>query len=77
MTVVERLREAVARMPFVDNDGNAFSVTISAGVAVYPENGRSQSEILQRGDEALYLAKSNGRNRIQLACANDIWRKVG
>ncbi|PTW55777.1 diguanylate cyclase (GGDEF)-like protein [Breoghania corrubedonensis] len=77
LTVAERLREAVSRVPFVDNDGNEFSVTISAGVAVYPECGRSRGEILQRGDEALYAAKSSGRNRIQLACANDAWRKAG
>ncbi|MEI2384587.1 diguanylate cyclase [Breoghania sp. JC706] len=77
MTVAERLREAVARIPFVNNEGADFSVTISAGIATYPECGRSRGEILQRSDEALYAAKTGGRNRIQFASANDAWRKAG
>ncbi len=75
MSVAERLREAVARMALFDNEGSAFSVTISAGVATFPACGRSQGEILARGDEALYAAKSYGRNRVELAKPDLTWRK--
>ncbi len=74
-SVAERLREAVARMALFDNEGVAFSVTISAGVSTFPECGRSQGEILARGDEALYVAKSYGRNRVELAKQDRKWRK--
>jgi GGDEF domain-containing protein len=37
-------------------------VTISAGVAVFPDNGRLASELLKAADVALYVAKGRGRN---------------
>jgi PleD family two-component response regulator len=35
-------------------------------VAVFPENGSIREVLLQKVDEALYLAKNNGRNRVEL-----------
>ena len=39
-----------------------FSGSISAGVAVYPQNGSSFSSLYQRADSALYISKRNGKN---------------
>ena len=41
-------------------------LTISGGVAVFPEDGANTTELLSRADKALYLAKSNGRNRVEV-----------
>ena len=41
-------------------------VTLSIGVAGYPEHGNEPDEILDRADNALYAAKANGRNRVEL-----------
>ncbi|MFT6624160.1 MAG: diguanylate cyclase (GGDEF)-like protein [Cycloclasticus sp.] len=40
------------------------SVTLSIGVAVYPDNGLNLTELLRTADKALYQAKSQGRNRV-------------
>ncbi len=61
----ERIREAVAREPFVV-EGNEVYVTVSQGVA---EAGRSErvEHLLARADRALYAAKRDGRNCVRLA----------
>jgi diguanylate cyclase (GGDEF)-like protein len=42
-------------------------VTITGGIAAYPIDGSSESEILRKADQALYRAKKTGRNSIRLA----------
>jgi diguanylate cyclase (GGDEF)-like protein len=39
-------------------------ITISAGVAAFPEHGRQVQDLLKAADTALYLAKEQGRNRV-------------
>jgi diguanylate cyclase (GGDEF)-like protein len=40
-------------------------LTVSLGVASFPEDAASQAELVQRADQALYLAKNEGRNQVQ------------
>lgn len=60
--VAERMRRAIASNPMT-HDGQAFSITISAGVAEY-EADLSATDIVNKVDSALYLAKSRGRNTV-------------
>jgi diguanylate cyclase (GGDEF)-like protein len=46
-------------------------VTVSIGLAGFRQGDRSLSEILRRADKALYQAKSNGRNRVELEMLED------
>lgn len=41
-------------------------ITLSIGIAYYPEHGLSYNELLSNADKALYLSKNNGRNRISI-----------
>lgn len=41
-------------------------VTISTGVAGYPEDGKDAPTLLKSAEAALYLAKKNGRNRVEV-----------
>jgi diguanylate cyclase (GGDEF)-like protein len=41
-------------------------VTISLGVAVFPEQSVLADDIIRLADQALYQAKRNGRNRVEV-----------
>jgi diguanylate cyclase (GGDEF)-like protein len=48
-------------------DGQPVRLTLSAGVAVYPEHGDNVATLLQAADEALYAAKNGGRDQVHAA----------
>ncbi|MDO9242357.1 MAG: diguanylate cyclase, partial [Rhodocyclaceae bacterium] len=59
----ERLRSSVAALPIAFENLTLY-ITVSIGVTgLNPEDVEST---LKRGDHALYLAKGNGRNRVEL-----------
>jgi len=63
--VAERLRAAVAKDSFtVRSSGEKLAVTISVGVAAAIAVGDDRHRLLKRADDALYNAKSAGRNRV-------------
>lgn len=63
--VAERMRERLAAKTILVNASHCFSVTLSAGVASSEEQGDYQTTSLQaEADRRLYLAKSQGRNRV-------------
>jgi len=63
--VLERLRGKIASQPFIKPmDGHHVNITISTGVASYPDDGLDKEGLLRRADEALYAAKERGRNRV-------------
>ncbi|MBV7540348.1 GGDEF domain-containing protein [Acidovorax sp. sic0104] len=66
LTAGERLRALVAREP-LHVGGASIAMTISMGVAAAGEGERSFSDLLRRADEALYIAKATGRNRVEIA----------
>ncbi len=61
--VGERLRAAVAAHAFPLAEPG--QITVSLGVAVFPEDGDSASALIDASDRALYLAKRRGRNRME------------
>lgn len=66
--VAEKLRRAVLAAPFEGQDkmpGNCLSISI--GVAAFPDHGEEAEEILEKADQALYIAKANGRNQVFIA----------
>ena len=61
--LAERLRTAVGGRPFVIG-GRDIRVTISLGLATYPEGARDRDELFSAADRALYVAKREGRDRV-------------
>jgi diguanylate cyclase (GGDEF)-like protein len=61
----ERLREAIASHPFPHRESQPFEfLSISGGIASFPDHERSIQGVIRLADEALYKAKESGRNRI-------------
>jgi diguanylate cyclase (GGDEF)-like protein len=60
----EMLREAVRELRLVHDGKSLGAVTLSLGVACFPEHGRRREHLLQVADAALYEAKNSGRNRV-------------
>ena len=64
MDVAQRLCEAVANTVFKLSPTLDSHVTISLGVATYPDNGSTPTELIEYSDKGLYVAKENGRNQV-------------
>ena len=61
----ERIREAIEKYPFPNGEKQPLQrLTISGGVAAYPEDAQTAQDLIKFADEALYLAKNGGRNAI-------------
>jgi diguanylate cyclase (GGDEF)-like protein/putative nucleotidyltransferase with HDIG domain len=50
--------------------GEIEGITVSAGVATYPEHGGERDELIRLADNALYWAKENGKNRVRVSRAD-------
>ena len=64
--VAERLRHSIACMPFQVFD-KEISVTVSIGVATQDENTTDLETLIARADQAMYIAKHKGRNRVAMS----------
>lgn len=65
---MEKIRAAVEAKTFCLNGlVGPSGITISAGIASFPLDGRTELELLRKADQALYRAKQLGRNSIRLA----------
>ncbi len=65
--VAERLNAAIRAAPIAVPAKAAIPVTVSIGIAVYPEHGGTGQQVLEVADDALYQAKARGRDRYRLA----------
>ncbi|MCY1204732.1 diguanylate cyclase (GGDEF) domain protein [compost metagenome] len=65
---LQALCQALASQPLPTREG-PLSVTLSAGLAVWPAQGQTLEELMQAADAALYDAKRNGRNQVQRLAA--------
>lgn len=67
LELAERLRIAVSELQVRYMNGLLPAINISAGVSTYPNAGTTPPVLLRRADEALYVAKAEGRNCVRSA----------
>jgi diguanylate cyclase (GGDEF)-like protein len=61
----ERIRQKVESAEFVsETKESRVRITVSLGVASFPENGETSKELIESVDQALYLAKGQGKNLV-------------
>jgi len=64
LEIAERIRKNVEGHPFNLSIGEKISITVSIGVASYPETTKDIDKLVEEADTALYDAKRSGRNRV-------------
>ncbi|MBA1433424.1 MAG: bifunctional diguanylate cyclase/phosphodiesterase [Epsilonproteobacteria bacterium] len=63
--VAERIRKAVMQRD-IENRNNKIKMTLSIGINPFPFSAKNIEEAIKIADEQLYIAKSSGRNRVEI-----------
>ncbi|NMH72513.1 diguanylate cyclase [Bacillus sp. RO2] len=64
MEIAERIRKAVEAYKFYVSATESITITVSIGVATYPETVSETNDMVYIADECLYKAKRTGRNKV-------------
>jgi diguanylate cyclase (GGDEF)-like protein/PAS domain S-box-containing protein len=64
LLVAEKIRTALNSLFILA--GHSLGISSSSGIAVYPEHGKDESQLMKNADAAMYHAKKNGRNNVML-----------
>ncbi|QUH25482.1 diguanylate cyclase [Serpentinicella alkaliphila] len=64
INIAERVRTTVEKHQFTLTSGEMICITISIGVATYPQTTKDFSKLTEEADKALYKAKQTGRNKV-------------
>jgi diguanylate cyclase (GGDEF)-like protein len=65
LAVAERLRRAIEQYAFAHEENQpSGKLTISGGVAAFPADAHSVTDLISNADQTLYQSKANGRNRV-------------
>ena len=65
LTVAEKVRDALSR-PFTLEDTQAIGISSSIGITLYPDHGDDTRLLYRYADQAMYRAKAQGRNQVQV-----------
>ncbi|PCI57982.1 MAG: diguanylate cyclase [Gammaproteobacteria bacterium] len=64
--VADKVRKTIEDNRIVLSDKTEISLTVSVGVSTYPFHGSTRNQLIEKADIAMYRAKANGRNRVEL-----------
>ncbi len=72
MIVAERMRKMIESEQFVKEAGLGIRLTISVGIAAFPEHATTKQTLLNLADQAMYRGKESTRNVVYLAHAKNV-----
>jgi diguanylate cyclase (GGDEF)-like protein len=75
MVIAERIRERIGKRVFETEQG-PLKITMSLGIATYPEDAAKKPELIEKADACLYHAKRHGRNQSVSASMLKVPRKA-
>jgi diguanylate cyclase len=79
--IAERIRKRVEAHKFALPDNKQINITVSIGVASYPDTAQDNESLYKNADKALFEAKNCGRNRVcnyreqRIFCSVDLENK--
>jgi len=65
--VAERIRKSVEQHTFLESDQKKLKITVSIGVALFPDHADSVKAVIEAADHAMYSAKRTTRNSVFIA----------
>ncbi len=65
--IAERIRKEISRDPYYAFGNKKFNISVTLGVATYPNDAKSRDELIGKADRAMYEGKLTGRNKVVLA----------
>lgn len=71
LEVSERLKREIQKRPFKLSGNQVINITVSIGIASYPETTKDIDKLTEQADNALYEAKRAGRNKVAVIDNND------
>lgn len=72
LQIAKRINNGISTLELNINQLPLGKVTASIGIALYPGHAETMEDAIKAADEALYLAKQNGRDRVEVASLNVI-----
>nr|MBF0223777.1 GGDEF domain-containing protein [Desulfobulbaceae bacterium] len=67
MTISRKLLDRIRRYEFLGREGRLMGISFSAGIASFPDDGRTVEELIRIADETMYQVKTDGKNGVQVA----------
>lgn len=74
LSVARRLQDRIHALDIRSDDGHPVPITISLGVALFPDHGEDAKALLREADYALYRSKRDGRDQLSMAPMSDRFR---
>ncbi len=70
LVIAETIRQEISKKPFSATDNKTFNLTVTIGVATFPDDAANKEELIGLADRAMYEGKETGRNKIVSAEKN-------
>lgn len=67
LIVANRVREAIAEKPFYLSPNVEVEITVSMGIATFPDHGRTKETLIAKADQAMFEVKQKKKNAVAIA----------